>query len=139
MNHFDSIDEMALMCLFTHLRWAYSSTLHLVKEYTMNKTSNLKHITVSANLTYHPHGKRTTPLNVNIICEVGKRHIWKNAQLKEVTPNNFFIDKIGTGHAVVNEKGNRGMSLSRFITEETGHKPIDGNPLNTTIANWSKK
>ena len=93
-------------------------------------------ISVTAFVKYGPTGKRSTPLPVQITCESTKRNIWENATLKEVNLDNYFIDNLGSGKPVKNLKGNKGISLSRFITESKGNKPLDGNPLNVTLCNW---
>lgn len=95
-----------------------------------------KSVTVKANLKYGPHGKHATPLRIDIICDASNSTIWENATIKEVEHDRFFIDNIGPGNPVLNENQNKGVSFSRFITNERGCKPVDGNPLNVTTSNW---
>lgn len=108
------------------------SVMGIAQENTMSN----KQIKVLANLVYSPHGKYEHPIEIAVTCEVTQRGIWEGASLKEVNHGNFFIDRLGSGHAVKNENGNRGVSLSRFITGEPGRRPVDGNSLNVTLSNW---
>ena len=94
---------------------------------------------VIATVVYGPPGKYMCPRKVVITCEATKRAIWQGASIKEATQGNYFIDRLGSGQAVKNENGNRGVSFSRFITEEKGATPLDGNPFNVLLSNWRVK
>jgi len=90
-------------------------------------------------LIYGQHGKYQVPRRVKAFCDPEKVPLYDGMSIKEVNNGNYFFEKYPSGEPVKNEKGNRGVSFSRFLTGKRASKPTNGDPMDLRMENWREE